>query len=111
MKLDDLLAALVLSGAAGSAAFMLVWTEIFAPLRVWVARRQWMRLYKIMQCPYCTAVWLALAAVLIYRPVLVTVPHVPRAVSYWPLGYLTAVMFISGTAMLWVLIIRRALVK
>lgn len=106
-----------MAGGSGSGAFMLVFTEVFAPLRGWAAgrtsggRRFWRWLDALLHCPYCTGTWLALAAVLIYRPVLVSVPHLRGGWSYWPLGYLVSVMFVNGTAMLWVLVIRRALGK
>lgn len=114
---DDFLTAIVLSGATGSGAYMLTRTEVFAPLHAWVAARTrgepwlWMKLHALLRCPYCTGTWLAIAAVLIYRPVLVSVPSLPRSWSYWPLGWLVSVMFVNGTAMLWTLIIRKALGK
>lgn len=117
LGLSDLGTALALSGACGSGAFMLVFSTIFIPLRKWIASKTegepwfWVKLHELLSCPYCTATWLAEMAVLIYRPVLVSIPHVRPGFSYWPLGYLVSVMFVNATAMLWVLIIRKALGK
>lgn len=113
-----LVTALVLAAATGNGAYMLVYTRMFAPLRELTGsravpgharQRMWAWLHALLSCPYCTETWLALAATGIYRPVLVVIPHVPAAVSYWPLGYLTSVMATGGTAMTVVLIIRKAL--
>ena len=122
MALADLETALALSAAVGSGAYMLTRTEVFAPLpkllldksdnaRSVRAKQFWLKLGRLFMCPYCTGTWLALFAVAIYRPVLVTIPYVRSAPSYWPLGYLVSVMAVNGTAMLWVLLIRRALSK
>lgn len=109
----DLAEALALSGAVGSGAYMLVLTEIFAPLRHRIARktagdpRFWVTLHKLITCPYCTGTWLALGAVTFYRPVLVREP----GWAYFPSGFVVSVLFINSTAMLAVLVIRKALGK
>lgn len=112
----------MLSAAVGSGAFMLVYTEAFSWLRAPARKRMlrtpipgpgwaWRKLHALLMCAYCTGTWLALAAVGIWRPVLVSVPGVSRGWSYWPLGYLVSVMAVNGTAMLWVLIVKKALGK
>lgn len=120
MGFADAGTALALSAAVGSGAFMLVFTEAFAWLRAPAAHRMrgqdaprwiWRKLYGLLACPYCTGTWLALAAVAVYRPVLVSVPGAGPGWSYWPLGYLTSVMAVNGTAMLWVLVVKKALGK
>lgn len=109
--------ALMLSAATGSGVYVLVLTEIFTPLRRWIAEQTrheawfWVKLAGISTCPYCAGTWLAMILVLVYRPVLVDVPYVRPGFSFWPLGYLVSVLFVNGTAMLWVLIIKRALGK
>lgn len=111
----------MLSAAVGSGAFMLVYTEAFSWLRAPARNRMrglaavpgwgWRKLHALQVCAYCTGTWLALAAVAIWRPVLVSIPGVSPGWSYWPLGYLVAVMAVNGTAMLWVLIVKKALGK
>ena len=103
--------ALLLAIAVGSGSFMVSLTKIFVPVRVAVASRisksrkgrffSW--LSELLACPYCLGTWLSLAATAIYRPLIV---H-----ELWPLDYLVTVMFMNGTAMLTVLVIKKALAK
>ena len=104
---ETLLTVISLSFAIGSGSFMICLTKVFVPVRVFVAKRSakksWKQLSELLACPYCTATWLSLFAVAIYRPRLV---H-----EFAPLDYLVTVMIMNGLAMLMVLVIRKALVK
>jgi hypothetical protein len=98
-------ATLSLAAAIGSGSFMISKSKMFAFLRNWAERRKqngvfWAWLSGVLICPYCTSTWLSLAAVAVYRPLLV---H-----EWAPLDCLVTVMMINGLAMLPVLIIKQA---
>jgi hypothetical protein len=100
------LTAAALALAIGAAAFITSTAKISQAPRVWLAKRdsragRWF--FYLVSCPLCTATWMALAATAIYRPWLV---H--RA---WPLDYLVTSLAITATAMLPVLVIRKAIEK
>jgi hypothetical protein len=105
--ISEIAALLVLSCGVGSGSWLLTHAEISKPIRLFVAERSagkfWNWLSRLLQCPYCTGMWLSIFAVAIYRP---------RLVHEWlPLDYLVSVMALSGISMLTVLIIRKALGK
>lgn len=95
--------ALTLALAIGAASFITSQAKISKAPRVWLARRKsaagrW--LFDLVSCPFCTAVWMSLAAVAVYRPLLV---H-----EWWPLDYLVTVLAVTAVSMLPVLITRAA---
>lgn len=96
--------ALVLALAIGAVAFTTSQAKISRAPRLWLARRKsrsgtW--LFDLVSCPFCTAVWLSLAATAIYRPLLVRL--------WWPLDYLTTSFAIAAASMLAVAVIRHAI--
>lgn len=98
--------AFALASAIGAAAFITSTAKISIPVRTWIARQRkrsafWVWLHDLVNCPFCTSVWMALVATAIYRPSLTR--HL-----WWPLDYLVTALAISGWSMLVVLVIRRA---
>lgn len=98
--------AAVLALAIGAASFITSSAKISRRPRIWLANREsaagkWA--YDLASCPLCTATWMSLFAVAIYRPRLVN-----RA---GPLDYLVSALAVTAGAMVPVLVIRKAVEK
>ena len=95
--------ALALALAVGAASFITSSAKISRRPRMWLAEQEsaagkWA--FDLVSCPLCTATWLSLGAVAVYRPLLVR-----RA---WPLDYLVTSLAVTAGAMVPVLVIRKA---
>lgn len=63
----DLTAVFFLSIAVASVAMTLAKSQIFERPRYWVERKNRF-LGELVSCPYCVSHWVALVAVIVYRP-------------------------------------------
>jgi hypothetical protein len=100
VSLGGVIGLLVLALAVASAAATLTKAKVSRPLRDWLDRRAypdpadrtkrnrvWYFVNEAFTCPYCLSHWLALGAVAIYRPILVSC-------GFWPVDLLVSAMAI-----------------
>jgi hypothetical protein len=98
--------AAALALAVGAASYITSTAKISRPARMWLAKQdspagKWV--FDLASCPLCTATWLALAAVAVYRPLLVR--------KIWPVDYLVTSLAVTAGAMAPVLVIKKTVEK